>query len=68
MRHTFISRCNDMGINKSVIKSMVGHKTDKMMNHYTHNTTELLDREFEKLRESTLVSTLIRAETDPKCD
>jgi integrase len=57
MRHTFISRCNEMGINKSVIKSMVGHKTDKMMNHYTHNTTELVDREYEKLMKTTPMST-----------
>jgi hypothetical protein len=29
---------------------MVGHKTDKMMNHYTHNTPELLSKEYEKLQ------------------
>jgi len=73
MRHTFISRCNEMGMNKSVIKSMVGHKTDKMMNHYTHNTTELIDKEFGRLREvnsskSTLISTLIGSEIDVESD
>ena len=66
MRHTFISRCNEMGINKSVIKSMVGHKTDKMMNHYTHNTQELLDREFQRLEKSTPMCTPIRSGIDEK--
>ena len=53
MRHTFISRCNELGITQSVIRDMVGHKTERMTMHYTHNTTELTDREFNKLKKST---------------
>jgi integrase len=60
MRHTFVSRCNEIGITKSVIKEIVGHKTDKMNAHYTHNTSELLDKEFAKLSISSPISIPIR--------
>jgi integrase len=68
MRHTFVSRCSEMNINKNVLKSMTGHKTDKMLYHYTHNTDELLDKEFDRLRESTSISTSIRAGTGTQVD
>ena len=64
MRHTFISRCNELGIATSIIRGMVGHKTERMTIHYTHNTAELTDREYKKLKESTPISTPIRAEND----
>jgi len=62
MRHTFISRCNELGLTASVIREMVGHRTERMTIHYTHNTAELVDREYQKLKDSTLISTLIRSE------
>ena len=64
MRHTFISRCNELGIATSIIREMVGHKTERMTIHYTHNTAELTDREYRKLKESTPISTPIRTEND----
>ena len=63
MRHTFISRCNELGIAQSIIRDMVGHKTERMTIHYTHNTTELVDREYEKLKISTPISTPICTES-----
>lgn len=50
LRHTFVSRCNEYGINTSVTQEWVGHVTERMTQHYTHNTKELLEREFEKVR------------------
>lgn len=50
LRHTFISMCNELGIAQSIIQEWVGHKSERMTQHYTHNTKELIEREFEKLR------------------
>lgn len=50
LRHTFISLCNELEINRLVIQEWVGHKTERMTMHYTHNTKELMEREFEKIR------------------
>lgn len=60
LRHTFISRCNELGITRSVIQSMVGHKTERMTMHYTHNTNELKDREYERLKNNTTISTTVQ--------
>jgi integrase len=66
MRHTFISRCNELGITPSIIRNMVGHKTERMTMHYTHNTTDLVEREYRKLKINTPINTPFCAETDEK--
>lgn len=60
MRHTYKSRCNELGIAESVSMAILGHKTISMAQHYTHNTTELLNREYEKIRKGTPKSTPIQ--------
>jgi hypothetical protein len=42
--------------------AILGHKTEKMAKHYTHNTQELLNKEYAKMRISTPISTPIRSE------
>lgn len=59
MRHTYKSRCNELGIAESVSMAILGHKTVSMAQHYTHNTEELLQREYEKMRQNTPISTPI---------
>ena len=66
MRHTFISRCNELEITPSIIMGIVGHKTERMTMHYTHNTTELVDREYKKLKQITPMCTPIRSKREPK--
>ena len=56
MRHTYQSRLNELGISDSVSMEILGWKTKKMQQHYTHNTKELIDREIAKIKESTILS------------
>jgi integrase/recombinase XerD len=52
MRHTYISRCNELGIQHSVIQAIAGHADARMTNHYIHNTSDLVEQEFSKIREN----------------
>ena len=52
MRHTCQSRFNEIGLAESVSMEIMGWKTKKMRQHYTHNTKELLEKEFAKIRDS----------------
>ena len=49
LRHTFITRCAENGINVSVCQQIVGHTTaDMTLNVYTHVLDEFKRREIEK--------------------
>jgi len=43
MRHTFITRCDELGINETASMSWTGHKTNKMHRRYKHKTTKIVD-------------------------
>ena len=64
-RHTFVSRCNEYEVNRTMSKKWTGHKTDKMHDRYTHKTMKLeqdaIGRLFESSK-STPKSTPIRSE------
>ena len=70
MRHTFATRCDDLGIKEKVIQGiLLGHKNERMTRHYkNHKTAELLESEYAKLRKSTVISTVIRSEKASKND
>jgi integrase/recombinase XerD len=51
MRHTYLSRCNELGIRPSIIQAIAGHADARMTRHYIHNTTDLVEQEFSKIRE-----------------
>lgn len=49
LRHTFITRCAESGINVSVCQQLVGHATaDMTLNVYTHVLDDFKRREIEK--------------------
>ncbi len=49
LRHTFITRCCESGVNVSVCQQLVGHKTaDMTMNVYTHVLDEFKKKEAAK--------------------
>ena len=48
MRHSFITRARDAGISDFIISTFSGHKTIRMVEHYSHQTTTAL----ESVRES----------------
>ncbi len=51
LRHTFITRCAESGININVCQKLVGHSDITMtLNIYTHVTTEFERREFQKFK------------------
>lgn len=53
MRHTFISRCNELGVSASILRMIAGHTHEDMTRYYTHNTMELTQSEFSKIQENT---------------
>ena len=62
MRHTFITRCDELGINETASMSWTGHKTNKMHRRYKHKTTQIVTEATEKLMISTAISTAICSE------
>ena len=40
LRHTFISQCSRLGIDKITIKKIVGHSTKDITEHYTHKSVK----------------------------
>ena len=69
MRHTFATRCDDEGIKEKVIQSVLGHKDKRMTQRYKdHKTKDLMQKEFEKMRNSTPIGTPLRTNkcTKPK--
>jgi integrase/recombinase XerD len=50
MRHTFATRCDDLGVKEKVIQSILGHKHERMTRHYkNHKTAELIKSEYAKI-------------------
>lgn len=51
LRHTFITRCAEQGVNISVCQQIVGHSTSSLtLDIYTHVVDEFKRREFNKLK------------------
>lgn len=51
LRHTFITRCAESGININVTQNLVGHKTlNTTLSIYTHISIDFARSEFEKFR------------------
>ena len=51
LRHTFITRCAESGININVTQNLVGHKTlNTTLAIYTHISQEFLKEEFKKFK------------------
>lgn len=51
LRHTFITRCAESGINVNVAQSLAGHSDVKMtLRIYTHVSDEFKKREYEKFK------------------
>lgn len=48
LRHTFISQCDRIGIDKILIKRIVGHSTKDITEHYTHKSDEDLIKAIDK--------------------
>ena len=68
MRHTFVTRCDELGINPTASMSWVGHKNEKTHRRYKHKTKEILVEAVEKLRNSTPVSTPVCSKVEQeKC-
>lgn len=50
LRHTFATRCNELGISPKVVQSWMGHADISMtLNTYTHATQDLLAEEIGKM-------------------
>ena len=64
MRHTFITRCDELGINETASMGWTGHKTTKMHRRYKHKTTQIVTEATEKLMNSTVIRTVIRSEEE----
>ena len=62
MRHTFITRCDELGINETASMGWTGHKTTKMHRRYKHKTTQIVTEATQKLMISTAISTALRSE------
>ena len=61
-RHTFATRCNELGINMKVYSQWLGHSSIKITGDlYTHTTASLIKAESDKLRNSTANSTAVRS-------
>lgn len=50
LRHTFISRCYEAGMDPAVIMLISGHKHIEMMEHYTHLDEKFINKEFGKMQ------------------
>ena len=53
MRHTFITRCDELNINETASMGWTGHKTDKMHRRYKHKTSKIVIEATETLMKST---------------
>jgi len=68
LRHTFTTRCDELGINETASMDWVGHKNIKTHRRYKHKTTKILDEAAEKLLKSTPLSTPLCTENGTKND
>lgn len=59
MRHTFITRCDELGINEGASMSWTGHKTTKIHRRYKHKTTKIMAEAVDILMNSTVISTVV---------
>ena len=62
MRHTFITRYDELGINETASMGWTEHKTTKMHRRYKHKTTQIVTEATQKLMISTAISTALRSE------
>jgi integrase len=49
MRHSFVTRAREAGLSDFVVSTLSGHKTTRMVEHYSHQTTTALDSARETL-------------------
>lgn len=66
MRHTFITRCDELGINETASMSWTGHKSNKIHKKYKHKTTKIMTEAAKKLMKSTPISTPLCTNNDKK--
>jgi integrase len=49
MRHSFVTRAREAGLSDFVVSALSGHKTTRMVEHYSHQTTTALESARESL-------------------
>ena len=49
MRHSFVTRAREAGLSDFVVSTLSGHKTTRMMEHYSHQTVSSLESARESL-------------------
>jgi integrase len=43
MRHSFVTRAREAGLSDFVVSTLSGHKTSRMVEHYSHQTATALE-------------------------
>ena len=61
LRHTFASRCVQVGIDLYTVQKLLGHKDGRMTQRYAHLSSEYLRDTVEKLNKS--ATNLLHSET-----